>query len=229
MRDTPSSWPGPVPAHVGFAHAHSAAAQGGHQAGHMGHTGHVASSPLLGSSPSSSSMPGCCAPAAASSLLGTSPHLMSVSWGAGEGHSRSSSAGGVLGANGHSRALGPECSALSFMSASPAGSCSSSWTGTSPLAAALASGISSLPPPAALRGASGSSGGSSWPLAEAPAGTLAKALAAVGADGMAVGEEQAAAEEPVLADYSQLPEKCWMDILQRLGVRELCCAARVNT
>jgi hypothetical protein len=36
-------------------------------------------------------------------------------------------------------------------------------------------------------------------------------------------------EEPVLADYSQLPEKCWMDVLQRLGVRELCCAARVNT
>lgn len=30
-------------------------------------------------------------------------------------------------------------------------------------------------------------------------------------------------------DYSQLPEKCWMDVLQRLGVRELCCAARVNT
>jgi hypothetical protein len=36
-------------------------------------------------------------------------------------------------------------------------------------------------------------------------------------------------EPEELADYSQLPEKCWMDVLQRLGTRELCCAARVNT
>jgi hypothetical protein len=63
-------------------------------------------------------------------------------------------------------------------------------------------------------------------------------MAAVGAAGVVVPGVAAAGEvlgqevdEPVLvlADYSQLPEKCWMDILQRLGVRELCCAARVNT
>lgn len=42
-------------------------------------------------------------------------------------------------------------------------------------------------------------------------------------------QQEVVVEEVVLADYSQLPEKCWMDILQRLRTRELCCAARVNT
>lgn len=165
------------------------------------------------------------------------------SWGPGDGaagHSRSSSAGGVAGGYLSARGAGPEGSALSFMSASPAGSCSSSWTGTSPLAAAVAAGCSSLPLPAALRGSSGGGCGSNgWPLGggSLPAGGLAAAMAAVSGGGVVVpgaaagelvGQE---AEEPVLvlADYSQLPEKCWMDILQRLGVRELCCAARVNT
>jgi hypothetical protein len=55
-------------------------------------------------------------------------------------------------------------------------------------------------------------------------------MAAVGAGVVAAPAEQQqeVVEEPVLADYSQLPEKCWMDILQRLRTRELCCAARVN-
>jgi hypothetical protein len=42
-------------------------------------------------------------------------------------------------------------------------------------------------------------------------------------------QQEVVVEEPVLADYSQLPEKCWMDILQRLRTRELCCAARIST
>jgi hypothetical protein len=57
-------------------------------------------------------------------------------------------------------------------------------------------------------------------------------MAAVGHGGSGVvppEQQQQPEEEPVLSDYSVLPEKCWMDILQRLGVRELCCAARVNT
>jgi hypothetical protein len=35
-------------------------------------------------------------------------------------------------------------------------------------------------------------------------------------------------EEAVLADYTMLPEECWMDVLQRLGVKELCYMSRVS-
>jgi hypothetical protein len=38
----------------------------------------------------------------------------------------------------------------------------------------------------------------------------------------------AAEEEVVLADYTMLPEECWMDVLQRLGVKELCYMSRVS-
>lgn len=161
---------------------------------------------------------------------------MSDSWGAGDGahpSRASSSAGGVLAPNGAcARVLGAECSsALNYSSASPGGSCSSSWAGTSPLAAALAAGASSLPQPRAV------SGGSGWPLGGSlPAGGLAAAMAAVGAGSAVAGlpveqqqQQQQLLEAEELADYSQLPEKCWMDVLQRLGTRELCCAARVNT
>lgn len=232
LRETPSPWPGPGTALVGFSSGHAGGPPGsaGSHFTHA-HSGHLTPSPLLGSSPSSSSNPGSCAGPTANAL-GTSPHVVSASWGAGDGshHSRGSSAGGVLGpVGGLARVLGPECSALSCMSASPAGSCSSSWTGTSPLAAAMAAGASSMPLPAGLRTASGSSGGG--PL---PAGGLAAAMAAVGASGAAAAAAVdqllvQEAEEVVLEDYSQLPEKCWMDILHRLGTRELCCAARVNT
>lgn len=232
-----SSWcagaAGPLTAslHVGFAPGHAGSGCA------SGHVSHMTPSPLLGSSPSSSSMPGCSGGGLPASLLGTSPHIMSASWAAGELHSRSSSAGGACGPGGH-RVLGPECSALSYMSASPAGSCSSSWTGTSPLAAAAAAGVSSLRglSSSSCEGASGGGGGSEWPLGGSlPAGGLAAAMAAVGrgdGGGVLLAEQQqqlVLKEEPVLADYSQLPEKCWMDVLQRLGVRELCCAARVNT
>lgn len=243
LRETPSPRPGPAPAHVGFANGHAGCAPGsaGSHSTHHTLSGHVTPSALLGSSPGSSSNPGSCAGPSASSLLGTSPHVMSHgSWGAaGDGthpSRASSSAGGVLGPNGAcgARVLGgPECSssALNYSSASPGGSCSSSWAGTSPLAAALAAGASSLPHPRA-----GVSGGAGWSLggSSLPAGGLAAAMAAVGAGGSAVAGmpmelQQHLLEPEELADYSQLPEKCWMDVLQRLGTRELCCAARVNT
>ncbi|KAF6256972.1 Mad3/BUB1 homology region 1-domain-containing protein [Scenedesmus sp. NREL 46B-D3] len=35
-------------------------------------------------------------------------------------------------------------------------------------------------------------------------------------------------EEAVLADYTMLPEECWLDVLQRLGVKELCYMSRVS-
>jgi hypothetical protein len=35
-------------------------------------------------------------------------------------------------------------------------------------------------------------------------------------------------EEALFADYSMLPEECWMDVLQRLGVKELCYMSRVS-
>jgi hypothetical protein len=92
-----------------------------------------------------------------------------------------------------------------------------------------------------------SSGGSSWagsssPLAAAPAalaaggGVLSAAgsptsapAAGAGAAAAAAGAPLLAEEPPALADYSELPEECWVDVLSRVGVRELCCAARVNT
>lgn len=242
-RETPSPWPGPAPAHVGFANNVHAGFAPGYVGSHSTHTlsGHVMPSPLLGSSPGSSSNPGSCVGPLAASLLGSSPHVVSGSWGAGDGahpSRASSSAGGVLGPIGAcvGRVLGgPECSssALNYSSASPGGSCSSSWAGTSPLAAALAAGASSLPQPRAVSG-----GSSGWPLGGSlPAGGLAAAMAAVGAGGAVAGlpveqqlqQQQLLVEPEELADYSQLPEKCWMDVLQRLGTRELCCAARVNT
>jgi hypothetical protein len=38
------------------------------------------------------------------------------------------------------------------------------------------------------------------------------------------------AEQEVVqpVDYSSLPEECWMNVLQRLGVRELCYISRVS-
>jgi hypothetical protein len=41
-------------------------------------------------------------------------------------------------------------------------------------------------------------------------------------------QQQQGDEEAVLADYSMLPEECWMDVLQRLGVKELCYMSRVS-
>jgi hypothetical protein len=92
------------------------------------------------------------------------------------------------------------------------GSCGSSWTGLSPLAAAAAKGLLALPHPgaAALSAANGQDG---------DAGAAAAAVEAL----------MVSEEPPALADYAELPEECWVDVLHRLGVRELCCAARVNT
>jgi hypothetical protein len=57
------------------------------------------------------------------------------------------------------------------------------------------------------------------------------AAAGLAAAGLAAGLAAAAAdgdEEALLADYSMLPEECWMDVLQRLGVKELCYMSRVS-
>lgn len=40
--------------------------------------------------------------------------------------------------------------------------------------------------------------------------------------------QQPQEEENILADYSQLPEECWLLILQQLGVKELCIISRIS-
>lgn len=100
----------------------------------------------------------------------------------------------------------------SYVDPSPGGSCSSSWTGTSPLTAAMVSGATSLQ----QLGVAGRNDG----LLIDPA--TVQLQAAEGTDSM----DQL--QEPVLADYSMLPEECWLLVLQQLGVRELCVISRVN-
>jgi hypothetical protein len=71
--------------------------------------------------------------------------------------------------------------------------------------------------------------------AAAAAGEVGLAGAAVslelqqqGADAAAAAAGAEGVEELVLADYTMLPEECWMDVLQRLGVKELCYMSRVS-
>lgn len=159
-------------------------------------------------------------PIGSAALYGTSPKLVG-SW------TGSGTPPGILAAvsRGNSYTISP----------SPGGSCSSSWAGTSPLAAALAAGATSLPHPGASSAAGSSAGG--VPAAPtSPQGAVS--LAGAGDTVAAVGElqpqeqflllQQLEGQEQVLADYSQLPEECWVLILQQLTVKELCIMSRIN-
>lgn len=121
--------------------------------------------------------------------------------------------------------LGSSCQGLA--SVSPAGSCSSSWTGTSPLAAAVAAGTP-------LPGTRPSTAGTSASAATAAGLWTVGAVELLGCQAVGEGvqeqlaERAAEEEELALVDYSMLPEECWLDVLQRLGVKELCYMSRVS-
>lgn len=201
---SPRSWGGP-------GHWSASAAVMGELSGGPSFTGH---SPL-GTSPLGS---GYCSHS--SVLYGTSPKLAG-SW------TGNCAAGGILGSNSRGGSL--------TISPSPGGSCSSSWTGTSPLAAAVAAGATSLPHPGAVR-ANGSSDGVQQSASAKGAVELSVAGCAPcpAADKqlqeqlLLLQQLQEESEEPAVADYSLLPEECWVLILQQLGVKELCIMSRIS-
>lgn len=155
---SPSSWGGP-------GHWSAAAAARGGLCGTGGgsgagsYHGHspAGQSPLLGTSPI-----GCCAlsagPTPSSAPFGTSPKCMSgmlnpssSSW-TGNAGSFTGPCGGIL-----STSLRGAGGCSSYVT-SPAGSCSSSWTGTSPLAAAAAAGVPLPLPSVTSSGSLGTAG-----------------------------------------------------------------------
>ncbi|WIA31181.1 hypothetical protein OEZ86_001186 [Tetradesmus obliquus] len=98
----------------------------------------------------------------------------------------------------------------------------SSWGGPGHWSAAAAARGS-------LCGAGGGSGAGSYhghsPAGQSPLLVALELLQQQGLDAAAGGE---GGEEAALADFSMLPEECWVDVLQRLGVKELCYCSRVS-
>lgn len=110
---------------------------------------------------------------------------------------------------------------------SPAGSCSSSWTGTSPLAAAAAAGVPLPLPSVTSSGSLGTAGVIAGTVGFAGDAVALELLQQQGSDAAAAAGGEGG-EEAALADFSMLPEECWVDVLTRLGVKELCYCSRVS-